>query len=72
MVSGDPEEDSATLLEGVNGRRLCGTPVKKGEYQCKVIPIVNENDEPIRLKISTLEGLHWKINYMVLNGVKGY
>ncbi len=72
VVSGDENEDSVTVLEGVNGLRpKCGL-TKKGEYQCKVIPIVNEDDEPIRLRISTLTGYRWKINFIVLNGVKGY
>ncbi len=72
VVSGDDVEDSVTILEGVNWLAPRCTLTKKGEYQCKLIPIINEDDEPIRLKISTLPGYSWKINFMVLNGVKGY
>lgn len=72
VVSGDKEEENVTILEAVNGRKAGGTVVKKGEYQCKVLPLFNEDDEPIRLKISTKEGYKWKVNYIMLNAVKGY
>ncbi len=72
VVSGDSTEDSATCLQAVNGRSCGGELVKKGEFQCKILPLFNEEDEPILLKISTKPGLKWKINYMMLNAVKGY
>jgi len=72
VVSGDCEEDSMTVLSCVNGLSPRCTPTKKGEYQCKLIPVINEDDEPIKLKVSTLPGYRWKINYIILNGVKGY
>jgi len=72
VVSGDIDENSITVLEAVNGRKAGGDIVKKGQFQCKVLPLFNEDDEPIRLKISTKEGYKWKINYIMLNAVKGY
>ena len=72
VVSGDNDEESVTHLEAVNGRKCKGKVIKKGEYQCKLIPLVNEEDEPIRLEISTDKGYKWKINYIILNSIKGY
>lgn len=73
VCSGDENEDSVTVLEAVNGRSAGGEVVKKGEYQCKILPLVNENDDDyIRLKVSTKEGYRWKINYIILNAIKGY
>ena len=72
VVSGDSCEESLTIVEAVNGRKAGGEVVKKGEYQCKLLPLVNEKDEPIRLKISTKSGYKWKVNYIMLNVVKGY
>lgn len=72
VVSGDSDEESLTCLEAINGRSAGGKVVKKGEFQCKLLPLVNEEDEPIRLKISTKYGFKWKVNYIMLNAVKGY
>jgi len=72
VVSGDNTKESVTHLQAVNGRSCGGELVKKGEFQCKILPLFNENDEPIRLKISTKPGFEWKINYIMLNAVKGY
>ena len=73
VCSGDENEDSVTLLEAVNGRSAGGEVVKKGEYQCKILPLVNESDDDyIRLKVSTKPGYRWKLNYIVLNAIKGY
>lgn len=70
VVSGDDKSDTVTLLEGVNGIKAGGEVIKKGHSQCKIIPIVNETDEPIRLKISTKQGYKWKINYIMLNRIR--
>ena len=72
VVSGDDAEDSLTNLEAVNGRAVKGGVMRAGQYQAKVLPLVNEEEEPIRLRISTEKGYKWKINYMMLNAVKGY
>lgn len=72
VVSGDSEEESVTIVEAVNGRKAGGEIIKSGEYQCKVLPLFNENDEPIRLKISTKPDCKWKVNYIMLNAIKGY
>ncbi len=73
VVSGDNEEDSVTIVEAVNGRKAGGEVVKKGRYQCKLLPLVNESDdEYIKLRISTIPGYKWKINTIFLNMIKGY
>ena len=72
VVSGDNTKDSVTVLQAINGRGCGGEIVKKGEFQCKILPLFNEDDEPIRLKISTKPGYAWKVNYIMLNAVKGY
>lgn len=72
VVSGDSDEESLTCLDVINGRRAVGKALKKGQFQCKLLPLVNEEDEPIRLKVSTKEGFKWKINYIMLNAIKGY
>ncbi len=72
VISGDEAEASVTRLEAVNGRATGGDVIEKGRYQCKVLPVVQERDEPIRLKISSKKGYKWKVNAIFLNGVKGY
>lgn len=72
VVSGDCENDSVTLLSAENGITPKCTLTKKGEYQCKLIPVIVDDDENIRLRISTLTGYKWSINYIILNGIKGY
>ena len=72
VISGDAAQDSVTILEGVNGRKAGGDVIPAGRYQCKLIPIVQEEDEPVRLKISTKPGYSWKINYIIMNVIKGY
>jgi hypothetical protein len=69
----DIDEDSVTIVEAVNGRKAGGDVVKAGRYQCKLIPLVKEDDdEYIRLKISTIPGYKLKINHIFLNMIKGY
>ena len=72
VASGDSNEESVTILEAVNGMRGGGEVIKKGEYQCKVLPLINNYDEPIVLKVSTKPNYKWKINFIMLNSVKGY
>jgi len=72
VVSGDSNSASVTTLEVVNGRKTEGELLPAGKFQCKVLPLVNEKDGNIRLKISTKQGYKWKLNYMMLNAVKGY
>lgn len=71
-VSGDAEEDSVTCLDCLHGRSTGGEVVKAGQYQCKLLPLVLEEDGLIRLKISSKPGYRWKLNYLFLNVVKGY
>ena len=47
--------------------------VKKGEYQCALLPLIKDDDDAfIRLKISTKPGYNWKVNYIIMNAIKGY
>jgi len=73
VVSGDDEEDNITVIEAVNGRKTGGEVIQRGQYQCKQLSVIlEEDDEPIRLKMSTQKGYKWKINYILVNAVKGY
>lgn len=71
-VSGDACEDSVTILDCEHGRTAGGELIRKGHYQCKVLPLVLEDDGVIRLKLSTKPGYRWKLNYLFLNCHKGY
>lgn len=72
VVSGDEGEDSVTVLEAENGLSAGGELVKKGRFQCEVLPIIKKKDTPIRLTISTKPGYKWKLNCLFLNANKGY
>ena len=67
VVSGDAEEGSVTLLACDEGRQTGGSVVPAGSYQHKLIPIVHEEDGLIRLRVSTLPGYKWKLNYILVN-----
>ena len=72
LISGDAEEDSVTLACGDNSRKVGGSIVPKGTFQCELIPVIQEYDEPIRIHLSTAEGYRWKLNALLLNMIKGY
>ena len=72
VVSGDAAEDSVTTLELEHGPTTCGDLIPAGRYQCKVLPLVLEEDGLIRLRLSTKPGYRWKLNYLFLNCLKGY
>jgi len=72
VISGDAEEESLTILETENGARYGGEVLAKGSFQCELIPIVQKKDTPIRLKISTDQSHHWKLNVLMVNSLKGY
>ncbi len=67
VVSGDFLEESVTKLSCPEGRTCGGELIKKGHFQCKVIPLVHEKDGLIELKISTEKGKKWKLNYILMN-----
>lgn len=71
-VSGDEAEASVTILDCEHGRAAGGEVIPAGQYQCKVLPLVLEEDGLIRLKLTTKPGYRWKLNYLFLNCVKGY
>ena len=72
VVAGDADEASVTRLEAVNGRACGGGVIPAGQYQCSLLPLVQEEDEPVRLRISTRSGYRWKLNYIIMNAVKGF
>ena len=72
LISGDTNEDSVTVAECANSRRIGGSVIPKGCFQCELIPIIQEYDEPIRIHLSTRPGYRWKLNALLLNVVKGY
>lgn len=71
-VSGDEAQDSVTVLQCEHGRNAGGDRVPAGRYQCKVLPLVLEEDGVIRLRISSKPGYSWKLNCLFVNCVKGY
>lgn len=72
VISGDGEEDSVTIARCENSRRIGGSVVPAGQFQCEMIPVITEYDEPIRIRISTAAGYRWKLNAIMLNLVKAY
>jgi hypothetical protein len=72
VVSGDAAEASLTALDLEYGPTTGGKVIPAGQYQCKVLPLVMEEDGLIRLRISTKPGYRWKLNYLFLNCTKGY
>ena len=72
VISGDGEEDSVTIARCENSRRIGGSVLPAGYFQCEMIPVITEYDEPIRIRISTAHGYRWKVNAIMLNLVKGY
>lgn len=72
VVSGDPEEDCVTCLEGSHGFRTGGEVIPKGRYRCALVPMIHEKDGNMHLHISTRPGYRWKINAIFLNSIKGY
>ena len=72
ICSGDANEDSVTMLS-VNGNAVAGGEVvKKGEWQCKILPVVVEKDGFINIKVSTKAGYKWKMNYLHLNRTRKF
>ena len=67
VISGDECEDSVTVLDAEGGRKTGGKLIKAGKYQASLIPIIHEEDGNMRLKISTVNGKKWKINYIMVN-----
>lgn len=72
VISGDGEADSVTVAQCENSRRIGGDVIPAGQFQCEMIPVITEYDEPIQIKISTKPGYRWKVNAILLNLVKGY
>ena len=72
VISGDADEDSVTIASCENSRTIGGQVVPKGHYQCEIIPVFQEYDEPIRIRISTRPGYRWKLNSLMLNLTRPY
>ncbi len=72
VISGDEKEDSVTILDAEGGRKTGGKLIKAGKYQASLIPIIHEEDGKMRLKVSTVSGKKWKINYIMVNLYKQF
>ncbi|MBE6650956.1 MAG: hypothetical protein E7613_06555 [Ruminococcaceae bacterium] len=72
VISGDACEDSVTVVSGENSRKVGGKVIPAGEFQCELLPIIQEYDEPIVLKLSTKKGYKWKLSAIIMNMIKGY
>lgn len=66
-VSGDAEEDSATVIQVQSGQPMGGKMIPKGTFQCLRIPLILEEDSAIRVKLSSHSGHRWKLNGLLLN-----
>lgn len=66
-VSGDAEEDSATVIQVQSGQPMGGEMIPKGTFQCLRIPLVLEEDSAIRVQLSSHSGHRWKLNGLLLN-----
>ena len=69
---GDQNEDSVTILECEEGRRVAPKALRAGRFDAVLIPVIHERDGLIRLKISTAKGSKWKLNYVLVNLYKQF
>ena len=72
VISGDAQQDTVTELSGPNGFCAGGNIVKKGTWQCELIPVILKKDGPLTLRIRTPPGYGWRINAVIMNTWKGY
>lgn len=72
VISGDAETDTVTELSGPNGFRAGGGVVKRGIWQCELIPVILKQDGQLKLRVHTQPGYGWRINAIVMNTWKGY
>jgi hypothetical protein len=72
VISGDADHDTVTELSGPNGFQAGGGVVKKGTWQCELIPAIRKLDGPLKLHIRTKPGYGWRINAILMNTLKGY
>ena len=72
VISGDAQQDTVTVLSGPNGFCAGGNIVKKGTWQCELIPVILKKDGPLTLRIRTQPGYGWRINAVIMNTWKGY
>ena len=72
VISGDSQNDTVTELFGPNGFQAGGNVVKKGTWQCELVPVIHKQDGPLQLCIRTRPGYSWRINAIIMNTWKGY
>lgn len=72
VCSGDAAEDSVTCLAVQNGRQTGGELTRAGEYQCKRLPVVQERDGKLLLRVSTKRGYKWKLNFIFVNKTSAF
>lgn len=67
VCSGDQYEDSFTELS-IDGCQTAEVQVlKKGKWQCKILPFIMEDDGFVHLKVKTKAGYKWKLNFIHIN-----
>ncbi len=71
-VCGDEAEESCTGLEITGGRKISAAITPAGRFACQLLPVIHEEDGCIRLKLSTVPGKKWKLNFLALNWYKSF
>lgn len=68
LVCGDEKEASFTKLYlPDHGTAVCTGKLAAGEYGCKILPVVQEQDAELRIGIAPGQGCRWKLNAMFVN-----
>lgn len=72
ICSGDINEASVTRLSVNGSAEVGGDVIKKGAFQCKILPVVMEKDGYIKIKVSAGSGFKWKLNFIYLNRTRKF
>lgn len=68
LICGDEEEASLTqamVLE--HGTTVCTGNLAAGNYGCRILPVIHENDGELRIQFTTKNGYKWKLNAIFVN-----
>ena len=70
IISGDEEERSLTHLAVPEcGISLRGSRRDPGRYQCRMVPVVHEQDGRLEIVLDTDPGHKWKLNAVFINKI---
>lgn len=68
LICGDEEEASLTQAAlPQHGTKVSTGTLAAGQYGCRILPVVHENDGELFIQLSTKEGYKWKLNAMFIN-----